>query len=122
MEDVSERGAFWLPHAEDSQQIGELRYTAREGVRLELSGLLGSDFGGLADYPVVHGAIDRGKPVTVLNAHAIGQSIGKLPTERLVAETLIVGAHTKAVDVQRFREVFVHVELLPEWSRVIPLR
>jgi hypothetical protein len=121
MESFTHRGVFWLPENPEQDKAGVLSFSPTDGAHLELTGSFSEGLTQLGTYPVIHGMIQGGKAVTLLGGYALGFTWDGLAIERIRASVIVVGAHCRGLNSQRFREITVSTELLQLWSEVTPL-
>ena len=121
MESFEYQGVFWKAAEPDAKVPGRVAFSVADGVRLELAGRFGSLDPKDGDYPLIHGVVEGGKLVTILDAYSAGMSLGGPTQERIRGQILLQGVHCADRPSQSFHDVSISTELLQPWSKVQPL-
>jgi len=121
MRDFEYSGVWWLPRDEDNEVAGILRFSERDGVRLEL---IGSFAGGPKDLsgrlesrePIILGVVDR-HLVTLSNSLHMRRRISApgLRRDDYRPEFALLGAHCQTPDEMRFSTIDVFYTYLEDW-------
>jgi ApeA N-terminal domain 1 len=113
-------GYWWLPEKPDNKVPGTLKFSHADGLELRVlapfTDLEG--FTGLGHYDIVLGMIAEQKVLTLLGCDRTQASITfpGIPTERVMAQVALVGAHFATLDDVRFFRASAQYSFLPDWA------
>lgn len=117
------KGYWWKPNDPDNKVAGVLTYKPSESIILELIGTFDTEkdavgaFLNMSEESVIHGALENGKSVTLLNCHPSGSVnfSSFFPIIRYTCIYCFIGRHYTGLDEEGGFRMAIHFPELSYW-------
>ena len=133
MEEFKHLGIWWLPQNPKKEVGGNLEFSFKSGLRLQLSGTLDDFFehwdegeavkpigGRHKEYSIIHGlTVGKNKMITLLYCRQSGFSMGMpgIISERISPRFALIGEHFPTVENLNFQKVYIDYSGLSDWIK-----